>query len=179
MMRFGKIKRLLREWLEVETKVGGGNLDELISQGLQIGNNVNLVNMPHFGSEPYLIKIGDETTISFDVAFVTHDATAYRAGKLPGSNKQMGYFGPIIVGKNCFIGCRTIILPNVTIGDGAIIGAGSIVTRDIPAGMIATGAPCKVICSLEEYRDKHLKKGDFQYINLWSAKEKKEFLMNK
>ena len=51
---------------------------------------------------------------------------------------------PVIIGKNVWIGGGTIILPGVTIGDNTVIGAGSVVTKDIPADTIAYGNPCKV-----------------------------------
>lgn len=172
---FKKVKRIIREWLEVETKVGGGNLDDLINNGLLLGKNVDLVNMPSFGSEPYLIKIGDDTTISFDVAFVTHDASTRVIRHLPDGDPNTGHFGPIIIGKNCFIGCRSTILAGVHIGDNSVIGAGSVVNRDIPANSVAAGVPCKVICSLDEYRAKH--KDDFMYLGPMSQEEKKRKLL--
>ncbi len=52
---------------------------------------------------------------------------------------------PIDIGADCWIGGGTIILPGVTIGDKAVIGAGSVVTRDVPAGVLAAGNPCKVL----------------------------------
>ena len=53
----------------------------------------------------------------------------------------------VIIGENCWIGEKAIILPGVTIGDNAVIGAGSVVTRDIPANTIAVGNPARVIKS--------------------------------
>lgn len=57
---------------------------------------------------------------------------------------------PVTIGKNVYIGPRSIILDGVTIGDNAIIGAGSIVTKDIPPNVFAGGNPCKVIKNLDE-----------------------------
>lgn len=51
---------------------------------------------------------------------------------------------PIHIGKNCWIGASAIVLPGVTIGDDSVIGAGSVVTKDIPAGVVAFGSPCRV-----------------------------------
>ena len=130
-----------------------------------IGKNVDLVSPgPNFGSEPYLITIGDNTTVSFDVAFVTHDAGTRVLRNLATNQKerQTVIYGQIKVGENCFIGCRSTILPGVTIGDNCIIGAGSVVNRDIPANSVAAGVPCKVICTIEEYKEKH--KDDFLYM---------------
>lgn len=83
-------------------------------------------------------------------------------------------YGKIEIGQNCFIGCRTTILPNVKIGDNSIIGACSLVNRDIPANSIAAGNPCKVICSLDEYRKKHGK--DFLYMVSLPPDQKREYL---
>ncbi|WP_299221163.1 sugar O-acetyltransferase [uncultured Alistipes sp.] len=52
---------------------------------------------------------------------------------------------PITIGNDVWIGGHTVVLPGVAIGDGAVIGAGSVVTRDIPAGVVAAGNPCRVI----------------------------------
>ena len=139
-----------------------------------LGKNVQLVDTPNFGSEPYLIYIGDNTTISFDVAFVTHDAATRVLRNLPGRNKETVIYGPIKIGKNCFIGCRSVILPGVTIGDNVIIGAGSVVNKDIPSNVVAAGVPCKQICTLEEYEQKH--KDDFLYMVSYSYDKKKAFL---
>ena len=94
-----------------------------------LGKNVKVIGVANYGSEPYLITIGDDTTVSFDCAFVTHDAATRVIRNLPGHNKETVIYGPITIGKNCFIGCRTVILPNVKIGDNCIIGAGSIVNH--------------------------------------------------
>ena len=142
-----------------------------------LGKNVQIVGGANFGSEPYLITIGDNTTVSFDCAFVTHDAATRVIRHLPGHDKETVIYGPITVGKNCFIGCRTVILPNVKIGDNCIIGAGSVVNKDIPDNTVAAGVPCKVICTLEAYINKH--KDDFMYIVSKPFEEKKKILLNK
>jgi acetyltransferase-like isoleucine patch superfamily enzyme len=128
-----------------------------------IGKNVKMVGPVNFGSEPYLITIGDDTVISFDCAFVTHDG-GIGVVKRYYHDDNVSFFGPIKIGKNCFIGCRSVILPNVTIGDNCIIGAGSIVNRDIPPNTVAAGVPCKPICTLDKYYKKHKEKGDLIYF---------------
>lgn len=142
-----------------------------------LGKNVQIVGGANFGSEPYLVTIGDDTTVSFDCAFVTHDASTRVIRHLPGHNKETVIYAPINIGKNCFIGCRSVILPGVTIGDNCIIGAGSIVNRDIPSNTIAAGTPCKPICTLEAYINKHEK--DFMYIVSKPFEEKKKILLDK
>lgn len=140
-----------------------------------LGNNVQLIGDANFGSEPYLITIGGNTTVSFDCAFVTHDAATRVIRNLEGQNRETVIYGPIKIGKNCFIGCRTVVLPNVTIGDNCIIGAGSVVNNDIPSNTVAAGIPCKPICTLEEYIEKH--KDDFLYMVSFPFEKKKEFLL--
>lgn len=140
-----------------------------------LGKNVRITGQANFGSEPYLVTIGDDTTISFDCAFVTHDAATRVVRNLPGQNKETVIYKPITVGRNCFIGCRTVVLPGVTIGDNVIIGAGSIVNSDVPSNTVAAGIPCKKICTLEEYINKH--KDEFMYIVSLPNNEKKNFLL--
>jgi len=142
-----------------------------------LGKNVQIIGGANFGSEPYLITIDDDTTVSFDCAFVTHDAATRVIRHLPGHDKETVIYGPINIGKNCFIGCRSIILPNVTIGDNCIIGAGSVVNKNIPSNSVAAGVPCKVICTLEAYINKH--KDDFMYIVSKPFEEKKKILLDK
>lgn len=149
--------------------------DKYRERGVRIGKNVDLVNPPNFGSEPYLISIDDNTTVSFDCVFVTHDAATRVIRNLEDGNPETVIFGPISIGKNCFIGCRSVILSNVSIGDNTIIGACSLVNRDIPSNVIAAGNPCKVICTLDEYRTKH--KDDFLYMVSLPYDEMKEYLL--
>lgn len=155
------------------------DLQNLKKKGLKVGKNCDFVSPgPNFGSEPYLIEIGDNTTVSFDVAFVTHDAGTRVLRNLATSDKekQTVIYGKIKIGSNCFIGCRSTILPDVTIGDNTIIGAGSVVNRDIPENSVAAGVPCRVICSLDEYKKKH--EDDFLYVVNLPYEEKKKYLLN-
>ena len=82
------------------------------------------------------ISIGDNTYIGFDVEIRDTDSHT-----LTGSLRTK----PIQIGNNVWIGSKTIILKGVTIGDGAIIGAGSVVTHDIPSKCLVAGNPAKVI----------------------------------
>ena len=65
--------------------------------------------------------------------------------------KGYQYNMPIHIGKNCWLGASVIVMPGVTIGDNTVIGAGSIVTKDIPSGVVAVGNPCKVLREIGEH----------------------------
>ena len=76
---------------------------------------------------------------------------------------------PIHIGKRAWIGSHATILPGVTIGDGAIVAAGAVVTKDVPAGVLAAGNPCKVIREItEEDRRYFYKKEPFD-DEVWSV----------
>ena len=60
------------------------------------------------------------------------------------------YSFPVVIGDNVWLGANTIVLPGVTIGENSVIGAGSVVTKDIPANVVAFGSPCKVYREINE-----------------------------
>lgn len=106
--------------------------------GVSIGVNCKLNGSPNWGTEPFLISIGDHTEISFDCVFLTHDGSTWVfRDKEP--YKDVLRFGRIKVGNNCFIGARSILMPGITVGDNSIIGAGSLVTKNVPAGEVWGG----------------------------------------
>lgn len=97
-----------------------------------------------------MIYIDDYAHITSGCRLLCHqrDLTGYCVGD---NAADLGYrTGEIHIGKGVMVGMETIIMPGVTIGDGAIIGAGSIVTRDIPAWTIATGRPARVVKQIPE-----------------------------
>lgn len=67
--------------------------------------------------------------------------------------KKAQYNLPVVIEENVWIGAGAIILPGVTIGKNTVIGAGSLVTKDIPANVLALGSPCKVVRELEDSRE--------------------------
>ena len=101
--------------------------------GVKIGDNCRMYGSTNWGSEPYRISIGNHVLISFGVTFITHDAATW-VFREKEKYKGVAKFGNIQVGNNVFIGARSMILPNVELGDDAIIAAGAVVTNSVPPG---------------------------------------------
>lgn len=119
-------------------------------QGAQIGEN-NRIEIRNLGTEPYLIKIGNHCTIAPGVYFGTHDGSPWLfTEEYPSLQK----FDTIVIKDNCFIGQNAILLGGVNIGPNSIVGAGSVVTKDVPPNVVVAGNPARVICSIEEYKEK-------------------------
>ncbi|MBD3180256.1 MAG: hypothetical protein GF417_12160 [Candidatus Latescibacteria bacterium] len=124
--------------------------------GMEFGENVRITGIISPGSEPYLIRVGDNVTITEGVVFHTHDGGAWvLRERHPGLN----IYRRVLVGSNVFIGYRAQIMPGVTVGDNVVIAAGSVVTRDIPDNSVVGGVPAEVIKSLESYEAKVLEEG--------------------
>lgn len=108
-------------------------------------------NRGMFGSEPFMIEIGNNVHITGECQFLTHDgSTLIFRKEVP----TLEITKPITIGNDVFIGFRTIIMPGVKIGNRVVIGAGSVVTKDIPDNSLAVGNPCKVIKSSDELLEK-------------------------
>ena len=122
--------------------------------GVKIGRNVRLGGFPSFGSEPYLIEIEDDVAISGEVLFMTHDGAAIVCRKFLADRGKYTKFARCKVGAGSMIGARATILPGVSIGRGSVVAAGSVVTKDIPAGEVWGGNPAKFICTVRDYAEK-------------------------
>ena len=138
-------------------------LKAAIEEGMHVGNNVTLSSKwgSSFGSEPYLITIEDDVRMSGGVHFVTHDGGtwAFRdIKKYKVDGEDIGAYGSISVGYRSFIGYGVIIMPGVHIGKRCVIGAGAIVTKDIPDDSVAVGCPAKVIGNTFDYANKMLER---------------------
>jgi acetyltransferase-like isoleucine patch superfamily enzyme len=125
--------------------------------GVRMGSNVNFygVRSGMFGTEPWLITIGNNVYITAGCAFITHDGgTLILRKEVP----DLEWTAPITIGNDVYIGVRTLILPGVTIGNRCIIGAGSVVTKNIPDNSVAAGIPARVIKTTDEYLENMKKK---------------------
>jgi len=134
-------------------KVVYGSLKYAKKQGLKAGNNVNVMSQVNFGSEPYLIEIGNNVLISSNVSFITHDGGTWVFTDKE-EYKEVIKYGKIIIGNNVFIGAKSIIMPGVRIGNRCVVGAGSIVTKSVPGNCVVAGVPAKIIMKTDEYADK-------------------------
>ena len=129
----------------------------------------------HFGSHIYAnfnfttvddthIYVGDYTMFGPNVVL----ATAGHPINAELRKKGYQYNAPIHIGKNCWLGSGVLVLPGITIGDNVIIGAGSVVTKDIPYNVVAVGNPCKVLREVSEhdkeyyFKDKKIGKEFFE-----------------
>lgn len=99
------------------------------------------------------IHIGDGTWITSRCLLLCHKRDLEHYGIDSDINKMPFIIGDICIGKGVHIGMDSIIMPGVNIGDGAIIGAGSLVTKDIPAWSVAVGRPAKVVRYFDNKKD--------------------------
>lgn len=110
---------------------------------------VNFYGSISWGTEPWLITLGNNVHITNGVNFITHDGgTLLFRHLIP----DLEITKPI--GDDVYIGNNVTILPGVNIGNKVLIGAGAVVTRDIPDNSVAVGVPAKVIKTADEYFEK-------------------------
>ena len=147
----GRRKRLLKRimadigqnvWIEPPFHSNFGGKHTHIGNNVYANFNLTLVDDTH-------IYIGDNTMIGPNVALVTAGHPVLPELRM----HQLQYNFPVRIGKNCWLGANVTVLPGVTIGDNTVIGAGSVVTRDIPSNVVAFGVPCKVSREISD-RDK-------------------------
>ena len=128
----------------------------------------------HFGNDIYAnfnltlvddthIYVGDSTLFGPNVTVATAGHPLLPELRI----KQYQYNFPVHIGKGCWLGAGVVVVPGVTIGDNTVIGAGSVVTKDIPSGVIAYGNPCRVIREINEhdreyyFKDRKINYDDF------------------
>lgn len=125
-----------------------GQVSLLRRLGGNVGNNCRFVGHLDFGSEPYLISIGDNVSITSS-SFVNHDGGVW---VFRDERPSIDVVKPITIMNNVFIGSNCIIMPGVTIHSNVVIGAGAVVTKDLDSDAVYAGIPAKKIKSLEQYR---------------------------
>ena len=139
--------------------------------GAKIGKNC-FIDTRYWGNEPYLITIGNNVAVTSGVRIHTHGGARVARRQFP----NFDLFGKVIIKDWVYIGSGAQIMPGVTIGEGAMVAAGSIVTKSVPPGVVVAGNPARVLCSVEDYIERN------QKYNLNSkgmdSKTKKEFLLS-
>ena len=122
----------------LHTNFGGHHVH--FGKNIYANFNLTLVDDTH-------IYVGDNTMFGPNVVIAT-------AGHpiLPSLREEMYQYNmPVIIGKNCWIGSGVIIVPGITIGDNVVIGAGSIVTKDLPSNVVAVGNPCYILREVNDH----------------------------
>lgn len=117
------------------------------SSAIEIGDNVGL-NGTSIVSRSRKIIIGTGTIIASNVTILDFDGHALWPPENRMSSPAIEFDQDVIIGKNVWIGTRAIILKGVTIGDNSVIGAGSVVVKNIPENVVAVGNPAKVVKQL-------------------------------
>lgn len=118
--------------------------------GIRVGKNVKLGYGIYLDVDGYnYITIEDNVIITAQCLLLTHrrDMCAYHKGNL---QCELPYIRkPIVIKNNATLGMRSVIMPGVTVGEGAVVGAGAIVTKDVPPYTIVGGNPAKIIKEIE------------------------------
>ncbi len=141
--------------------------------GVNMGKNIHLYGTIGWGTEPWIITIGNNVHITNGVRFVTHDgATLLFRDQVP----DLEITKPITIGNDVYIGNNVLLLPGVTIGNKVIIGAGAVVTHDIPDNSVAVGVPARVIKTADDYLEKA--KRDSLHLGHLKGEEKDKALKN-
>lgn len=130
----------------------------LRDKGVHIGEHTVIYAPRHTfidTQKPYIISIGSYCKITQGVVILAHDYSISVARRVFG--EFIGGTRPTQIGDNCFLGINTIILPGSKIGNNCVVGAGSVVKGIYPDNVVIAGNPAKIICSLEEFHQKHKK----------------------
>lgn len=113
--------------------------------------NLTLVDDTH-------IYVGDDTMLGPNVTIATAGHPIHPDLR----SRGLQYNIPVRIGRNCWLGAGVMVMPGVTIGDNVVIGAGSVVTKDIPSNVVAVGNPCRILREVGErdrefyYRDRRI-----------------------
>ncbi|MDH5881665.1 acyltransferase [Vibrio sp. S/42/10] len=118
--------------------------------GVKVGQNCRIY-IRDWGSEPFLIDIGDNVTIAANTRIINHDGSPWIFRTDRG---RYFYYDKVTIKDNVFVGMNCTILPGVTIGSNVIVGAGTVVTKDLSSGYVYAGNPAKIIKPISGYIEK-------------------------
>lgn len=151
-----KMARILFLWRALGARLrfwafGGSSAGRY--RGVSIGSDCRIYTCS-FGSEPWLIRIGNWVTVTRGVQLLTHDGPTCLA---TGEKGRRYHYAPIEIGDDVFIGIRAILMPGVRVGDRCVIGAGAVVTRSVPSGCIVAGSPARIVGRFADLMQSNLK----------------------
>ena len=135
--------------------------------GVNIGKNCRIATR-NWSSEPYLITIGNHVQVTRQVSIYTHGGGHAIRNKI----LDFDVFGKVVIEDWAYIGAFSQIMPGVTIGNGAIVAAGSVVTKSVPPCTVVGGNPARYICTVDEYIAKNEKYNTHTYGKSFEAKKK-------
>jgi acetyltransferase-like isoleucine patch superfamily enzyme len=154
-----------------------GSLKLAQKGGMQVEKGVTVMGGCDFGSEPYLITLRENCRISSDVCFITHDGGTWAFRNYLDEYKDVISYGKIEIGKESFIGARSIIMPGVKIGRNSVVGAGSVVTKDVPDETVVCGVPARKTRTIFEYAAKSKEKMPKDFNKQAYDNDKRKYLM--
>lgn len=135
------------EYIKVKLASPRKYIDFLRNKGVSIGSNCYIYKSANFGSEPYLITIGNHVRINAGVQLITHDGGYWvlrdKSSGFGNEFVNMDYLARITIGNNVHVGTNAIIMPGVKIGDNCVIACGAVVTKDVASNSIVGGIPAK------------------------------------
>ena len=139
--------------------------------GVKIGKHC-FISTREWSNEPYLITIGDNVQVTRCVSIHTHGG----GNSIRKEHPDFDVFGKVVIEDWAYIGAYSHIMPGVTIGEGALVAAGSIVTKSVAPHTVVGGNPAMVICTTEEYYEKNKKYN--VGTKKMSTEEKKRYLLS-
>lgn len=138
----------IKQWIhDIKGFIQYGDLPTsyFIKRGMKVGKNFNRQSGTRLDpANCWLIEIGDDVIMGNKSQIIAHDFSLMH-------HTGFARFGRVTIGNRVFIGANSTILMNVRIGDDVIIGAGSLVNKDVPDGCVVAGVPAKIICKTKEY----------------------------
>lgn len=139
--------------------------------GVNIGKDC-LISTRNWSTEPYLVSIGNNVQLTNNVSIHTHGG----GNSIRKEHPDFDVFGKVVIEDWAYIGSYSQIMPGVTIGEGALVAAGSVVTKSVAPHTVVGGNPARYICSTEEFyeRNKQYNVGSKGI----SEMKKKEFLLS-
>ena len=151
LAQWHKAKDLVRDYNRLDS-ADAAQKDRILTELLG-GRGANLwITAPFYADYGNNIYFGNNCEVNMNCTFLDDNRIVIGDNVRFGPPRSDGSFAfcktqtaPVVIGNHVWIGGGAILLPGVTIGDNVVIGAGSVVTRDIPANTVACGSPCRVV----------------------------------